>query len=81
MNNEIPRLRLQLSALLYKAEQNLDLYTYESIIPRLAYITDGQEILIITGRRGYLRIAGDQIEQLTEELKTIKEDNERFRKR
>lgn len=80
MNNKIPRLRLRISALLYKAEQNNDLITYESSIPSLAYITDGQEILIVTNRRGYLRIQGDRIKQLTEELKAIREDNERFRR-
>lgn len=79
--NKIPRIRLQTATLLYKAEQMEDLITYESEIPKTAYITDGREILIITGRSGYLRIPGKQVKQLTEELNTIKEDNERFRSR
>lgn len=77
--NKIPRIRLQPAALLYKAEQMGDLITYESEIPKMAYITDGSEILIITGRSGYLRITGEQVGRLTDELLTIKEDNERFR--
>lgn len=76
---KIPKLRLQTSALLDKAEQMTDLITYESEIPKMAYITDGSEILIITGRSGYLRITGEQVGRLTDELLTIKEDNERFR--
>ena len=78
---KIPKIRLQRAALLYKAEQMGDLITYESEIPKTAYITDGSEILIITSRSGYLRIPGEQVCRLAEELKTIKEDNERFRKR
>lgn len=78
---KIPRLRLRIHALLDKAEQMEDLITYESEIPKMAFITDGSEILIITGRSGYLRIPGEQVGRLADELNTIKEDNERFRKR
>ncbi len=81
MTKKIPRLSLRLNSLLDKAECFEGLYTYSSDLEHTAFITDGEDILIITSKSGYLRLPGYQVDKLAEELKYIKEDNERFRKR
>ena len=76
---KIPRIKLKVGTLLFKADQHNDLYTYESELPGTAFITDGKDILIITSERGYLRLPGERLEKLIGELRTIKDDNDRFR--
>ena len=78
---EIPIMKLHVSALLSRAERSLGLYTYPSDNPCAGYVTDGREILVLTTRKGYLRMKDEEATTLIEELQNIIEDNERFRKR
>lgn len=75
---KIPRLKINLSAVMNSADAQRDLLTYDSKIYGAGYATDKKEILIITGTRGYLRITNEEAEKLINELKYIIENNDRF---
>ena len=72
MTKKIPRLSLRLNALLDKAECFEGLYTYTSDLEHTAFITDGEDILIITSKSGYLRLPGYQVDKLAEERLDVK---------
>lgn len=77
---KIPRLKINTSLVLNAADSRNDLTTYASDIRGIGYVTDGSEILVVTGMCGYLRIKNTDIETLISELRWIVENNERFGK-
>ena len=75
---KIPRLRINTSLVLNAADSRNDLTTYASDIRGTGYVTDGPEILVVTGMCGYLRIKNTDVDTIINELKWIKENNEQF---
>lgn len=70
---------MQTELLLAQADRKNFLYTYSSDLRGVGYVTDGEEILIITSNGGYLRIETKDLKTMLEELECVIEDNERFR--
>lgn len=70
---------MQTELLLVQADRKNFLYTYSSDLRGVGYVTDGEEILIITTNGGYLRIETKDLKTMLEELECVIEDNERFR--
>lgn len=70
---------MQTELLLAQADRKNFLYTYSSDLRGVGYVTDGEEILIITTNGGYLRIETKDLKTMLEELECVIEDNERFR--
>lgn len=79
MLKKIPRLKLETELLLAQADRKNFLYTYSSDLRGVGYVTDGEEILVITTKGGYLRIGTKEMKTMLEELNCVIEDNERFR--
>lgn len=75
---KIPRIKINLNAVMNSADSQRELLTYESKIHGTGYVTDQKEILIITDTRGYLRIKNEDAAQLIKELHYIIENNDRF---
>lgn len=68
-SNKLPRLTLNTSRIMQKAEHKKELVTFESEIPSTYYVgCPGDGIVVITGNNGYLRINESNIPQLIEEL-------------
>ena len=80
MQNELkvlPKLRLAVNQILKRADIKRDLITFPSLISETGYITDLQDIMIVTQNRGYLRIKKGDLETMLQELEWIREDVER----
>lgn len=77
---KIPKLNLACEQILRLAESNRDLITYAANKPIKGYVTDLNEVLIMTHSGGYLRIGIGSIPSLIEELQYIQEDVERRRR-
>lgn len=73
----IPRFSLQIEQMLRRAESRGDLVTYPSLIKGAGYVTDLEDILIITKRGGYLRLPASTLKDLLQEIEYINEDIER----
>ena len=73
----IPRLRLATEQILIRAESRTDLITYPSLIKSTGYITDMEDVLVITRNSGYLRIKAGDLKDMLPELEYICEDIER----
>lgn len=68
-SNKLPRLNLNTSRIMEKAEYKKELVTFESEIPSTYYVgCPGDGVVVITGTNGYLRINESNIPQLIEEL-------------
>lgn len=74
---QLPRLKLATEQILRKAESRSDLVTYPSAMSGIGYITDMQEIVIISRRGGYLRLSIGVLREVIKELDYICEDAER----
>ena len=80
MQNELkvlPKIRLAVNQILKRADIKRDLITFPSLISETGYITDLQDIMIVTQNRGYLRIKKGDLETMLQELEWIREDVER----
>ena len=77
---QIPKISLPVERLLTQAETYQDLVTYSSEIKGAGYIADGEGVLLITTRRGYLRLQEEDIEKLATELQYIAEEIRRRRR-
>ena len=71
--NRIPRLRLRIEQLANCAEAQ-GLTVYASSLPAAYLIRADEEVLVITHKKGYLRIKKEHIQPLIEELANIQED-------
>lgn len=73
----IPTIHLDLEELMRYVDNNKDLVGFPSMLKGVAYATDGMDALILTRRKGYLRIDASELKTLIEELQWIDEDIER----
>lgn len=73
----IPTIHLDLEELMRYVDNNKDLVGFPSMLKGVAYATDGIDALILTRRKGYLRIDASELKTLIEELQWIDEDIER----
>ena len=73
----LPKLRVAVDQILVRADAKRDLVTFPSSLSGTGYITDLQDILIVTRRRGYLRIKKSDLEAMLQELEWIGEEVER----
>ena len=73
----IPKIYLDLEELMRYVDNNKDLVGFPSMLKGVAYATDGKDALILTRRKGYLRIDANELKTLIEELQWIDEDIER----
>lgn len=76
-SKEVPKIKLAIEQILRRAEGKKDLITYPSVIKKTGYITDLQDVMIITRDRGYLRVDAKDLKMLVQELEWINEDVER----
>ena len=74
---KIPKMELDTSGILDKADGQRDLVTYPSEMNGIGYVTDGYDALVVTTNGGYLRINAHLIPALIEELEWIAEDIDR----
>lgn len=74
---QLPPLKLATEQILRLAESRSDLVTYPSIMSDIGYITDLQEITIISRKGGYLRLPIGVFQEVMKELDYICEDAER----
>ena len=73
----LPRIRLNVTEIMKRADGERDLVTFPSEIKGIGYITDEIDALIITTNGGYLRIDAKHLATLTSELIWISEEIER----
>lgn len=73
----LPKLRLNIEEIAIKAERLPHAFVYDSALRSTYLMRRQDEILVITGSKGYLRIKKDDVPALAEELLNIKEDMER----
>lgn len=71
--SKIPRLRLLIEQIANRAEAQ-GLTVYASSLPAAYLIRADEEVLVVTHRKGYLRIKKEHIQPLIEELANIQED-------
>lgn len=74
---ELPKFKLAIEHILRKSEGRRNLITYPSLIPKTGYITNMEDLLIITRDGGYLRIPITELNNLLGEIEWIYEDVER----
>lgn len=77
-STKIPRLKLNVSRILDKAEALPETLTYESNNEGTAYVAGKEEILVFTSRKGYLRLRIEEARQMMVEIGNIIEDMERW---
>ena len=75
----IPKIRLDIEQIATRAETMPHAFVYDSTLRSTYLMRRQNEILIITGNKGYLRIKKDDVPALVEELQNIKEDMEGHR--
>ena len=73
----LPKLRLAVEQILAKADGRKGLVTFPSLLSNTGYITDLQDIVIVTRDRGYLRIDKSDLKTMLQELEWIGDDVER----
>ena len=73
----LPRIRLNVTEIMKRADGERDLVTFPSEIKGIGYVTDEVDALIITTNGGYLRIDAEHLPTLTTELVWISEEIER----
>lgn len=74
---KIPKMELDTSGILDRADSQRDLVTYPSEMNGIGYVTDCYDALVVTTKGGYLRISALLIPRLIEELEWIAEDIDR----
>lgn len=77
---ELPKFKLAIEHILRKAEGRRNLITYPSLIKKTGYITNLEDVLIISRDGGYLRLNANDLKCLMQELEWIYEDIERRRR-
>lgn len=77
---QLPTLNLATEQILRKAESRNDLVTYPSIMSGIGYVTDLQEITVVSHRGGYLRLPVGVLREVIKEMDYICEDVERRRR-
>ena len=74
-NNKLPPPpALKVDKLLEIADGYRDLTTYDSSVKGIGYIADQEGLVIISNRKGFIRISCESIDPMIEELQNIKED-------
>ncbi len=76
---ELPRLELDTDGIATKAG-TAGCYCFESGIPRTAICANGENVLIVTGSRGYLAVSHESLPLLIEELAGLRDDLGRIRR-
>lgn len=72
---KIPRpKRLSLSKMMNAADNNKELLTYDSEVGGFGYITDDQDVLILSKTNGTIRIRAEDAKIIAEEMISAAED-------
>lgn len=74
---ELLRISLDTEQILRKAEGKRDLVTFPSTMRGVGYVTDKQELLILSSTGGYLRISEAMLPKFIEELRWMNEEIDR----
>lgn len=72
--NKVPRLDLCMFNIANRAEGIPGAVVIDSDLPDAIMVRADDEIMIITGKRGYLRLTKGEVNILIEELSNIKDD-------
>lgn len=75
----LPELVLDTDGIAMKAT-TAGCYCFESGIPRTAICANGENVLIVTGSRGYLAVSHESLPLLIEELAGLRDDLGRIRR-
>lgn len=74
---KLPRLYLDNEKIMRYVDAHRDLIGYPSTLTGIDYVTDGQDLIIISRRGGYLRVNSNLLITIIDELKWMAEDIER----